>query len=64
MEQGRAHGLVVGADLGEDRGQGQRMADIGVAALAPLAFVAVRGDGTGAPDHRGIGAGSRAGQNP
>jgi hypothetical protein len=56
VQQRRAHGRIVGAGLRSDGGDGQRMADIRIPAVALLALVPVRGNLIRAPDQPGVGA--------
>ena len=54
VQQGRAQRLVVHAQLGEDRGHGERVGDVRVAALALLPGVPVRGHLVGVLDQPDI----------
>ncbi len=55
MQQGGADRLVVHAQLGQDRGDGERVGDVRVAALAGLAAVHLRGHLVGALDQPHVG---------
>jgi len=55
-----AQGLIVRADLGQDRRNGNRMGDVRVSALAFLALMPVRGCLVRAADQSRVRAGARA----
>ncbi len=57
VEQGRDQGRLGHADVGQDRGDRERVGDVGVAALAGLAGVELLGDPVGALDQREVGLG-------
>jgi hypothetical protein len=57
VQQRRAQHLVIGAGLGQDRGDGQRMGDVRVAAFAGLALMPGCRHVIGPPDEFEVGIG-------